>query len=253
MCSSRPALISILVSLAWLSLAFPAHAQPTADRPELAAGDWDAVLRTYARGGLFDYAAFSADPEAKARLARFIRSAANMRPEAGLASWLNVYNAVVVHDASERLPLSSVRDHDDFFSGARHRIAGQLRSLDAIENRLIRPRFKDARVHAALNCGARGCPPLHPRAFRAAHLGATLNRLAAGFIASRVHVHRGELRVSKIFEWYRADFEASAGSLIAWIKRFDRRHRLDTLPPTAPIRFATYDWRLNQSRPRPHP
>src|SRR6185503_1557470 len=100
------------------------------------------------------YGGLKADTAAMADLQHAYDSLGSMPDQAGLADWINAYNIVVVHSVVARYPIRSVRDVNGFFDHAQHRVGGQQRTLDAIENRVIRERFHDARVHAALNCGA---------------------------------------------------------------------------------------------------
>ena len=210
---------------------------------------WDRVLREHARRGGLDYGALSEDREAMADLDRFLAAVAEMPDDAPLASWLNAYNAIVVKSVVERYPMRSVRDVPGFFDRARHRVAGRMRTLDDLEHRVIRVRFPDARVHAALNCAARSCPPLHGRAFREASLDRTLDRLARAMVASERHVRvrDGALEVSQLFEWFGDDFRRDGGGSIAgFIRRFAAAdHPARALSADAPVRHIEYDWRLN--------
>ena len=206
---------------------------------------WDEVLQAHARRGGVDYAALKADAAAMAKLDRFLASVATMPESSGLADWLNAYNAIVVKSVVEAYPLRSVRDVDGFFDGRRHRVAGTQRTLDDIENRIIRPRFRDARVHFALNCAAKSCPALHGRAFRQGALDRTLDRLVARSLASRRHVRVAdrELQVSEIFHWFHEDFERDGGSIRGWLER--KGVDLSGVPASAQIGRIRYDWRLN--------
>lgn len=208
---------------------------------------WDRVLQAHARQGGLDYGGLRGDPEAMARLERFRVAVAEMPESEPLSSWLNAYNALVVSAIVERYPLASVRDVPGFFDRARHRVAGRMRTLDDLEHRVIRARFPDARVHAALNCGARSCPPLHGRAFREASLDRTLDRLAQRWVASdrHVRVRGGRLEVSQLFEWFAADFRRDAGSVRGWIGHHDATGRLRGVPEDAAMVYVPYDWRLN--------
>jgi len=214
-------------------------------------GPWDQVLQQYARRGGFDYAGLKNDSEARGKLDGFLRSVASMPPSAGLADWLNAYNALVVAQVLEHYPIDSVKSVPGFFDQKTHRVAGQSRTLDAIENQVIRPRFEDPRVHFALNCGARSCPALHPRAFRSGHLDAVLDRLARRAMRSDTHVERVEddrWKVSALFFWFRQDFVEEAGSVVAWIKRYGGE-AVAGLDREDQLVQRDYDWRLND-RPR---
>lgn len=231
--------LALVLALACASLA-PSGASALDVEP------WDRVLRAHARGDGFDYAGLARDEAARADLRLFLDGVASMPEDEGLASWLNAYNAVVVSAIAARWPLDSVRSVPGFFDRARHRVAGADRTLDDLEHRIIRERFRDARVHAALVCGARSCPALHARAFRAADLDATLTRLTRAWLASDRHLRPTAegVRASAIVGWYRADFERDAGSVLAWLRRY-APDRMRGVPDTARVEALPYDWRVN--------
>jgi hypothetical protein len=236
----RAIVIALLVLVASVAVA------PVASALDVA--PWDRVLRTYARRGGLNYAGLAADPAARADLDLFLASVATMPESEPLYAWLNAYNAVVVKSVLARYPLRSVRDVPGFFDRAQHRVAGQMRTLDQIENQIVRPRFHDARVHVALNCAARSCPALASRAFTAGNVDASLTRLARSMIANDTHVRfrNGTLELSPIFTWFAADFVRDAGSVRAWITRYDERGKHTAVPANAPTRERVYDWRLNE-------
>lgn len=207
------------------------------------------VLVATVHGGRVDYAAFGRDPTLRADLDRYVASLATMPDGAGLADWLNAYNGLVVSSVVAHYPIRSVREVPGFFDRQRHRVAGSERTLDAIENQVIRPRFHDARVHVALVCGAVGCPSLPSHVFRASSLDATLTRLARAVVASERYVRTrgGQLALSEIFFWFREDFERDAGSVLAWLRRYDERGRLAAFPAdVTPLRIP-YAWSLNDA------
>ena len=83
------------------------------------------------------------------------------------AFWINAYNAVCVqtiidHGVPDSVPHAAIFG-TNIFTERTYRIAGKVRSLDDIEHGILRKRFKDNRVHAALVCGASSCPRLRPR------------------------------------------------------------------------------------------
>lgn len=233
-----------IVLVACVAMARPARALDVAP--------WQRVLDAHTRRGGFDYAGLRADPPRRADLDVFLAGVAAMPESEPLYAWLDAYNALVVKAVVARPGLRSVRDVPGFFDRVQHRVAGRARTLDQLENEVIRRRFPDARVHAALNCGARSCPALSPRAFTAANVDGELTRLARAMVASDAHVRvrDGALSVSAIFTWYAGDFRRDAGSVRAWIARYDATGRLRALPANAPVRELGYDWALNAAPPR---
>ncbi|AKF06221.1 DUF547 domain-containing protein [Sandaracinus amylolyticus] len=211
---------------------------------------WDRVLRAHARNEGFDYAGLARDEAGRRDLATFLESVATMREDEPLSSWLNAYDAIVVSEIVERWPLESVMRVPGFFDRERHRVAGRERTLDDVEHRVIRARFRDARVHAALVCGARSCPALHPRAFRESDLDATLDRLTRAWMVSDrgLRVEGGTVRASAILTWYRADFERDGGgSVLGWLRRY-APERVRGISDGTAVGELGYDWSVNQAR-----
>jgi hypothetical protein len=208
---------------------------------------YQTVLNAHANRGGLDYAALRTNEISRSALNRFVESLDAMPDSAPLADWLNAYNAIVIKSVVERWPMSSVRDTPTFFTAARVRVAGRSMSLDTMENEIIRGRFNDARVHFALNCAAVSCPPLPPHAFEQSTLSATLDRLARAAVANDafVRVEGRRVLVSELFFWFEADFRRDAGSVIAWLKRFDAGHRLDGVSSSVTLERIPYSWAVN--------
>lgn len=206
---------------------------------------WASVLSRHVREGRVDYAALHKDQDARSQLATFLHRASRMRDDEPLATWLNVYNALVISSVLDRFPVRSVRDISGFFDARRHRVAGQMRTLDEIEQQVIVDRFKDSRVHAALCYGAASSPPLHPLPFTADTLDATLTQLAQAWVASESHVKReaDRLALSSLFFWSQ-DFARDAGGLVGWIKKYGGQRYAALREETLLIEID-YDWQLN--------
>lgn len=179
--------------------------------------------------------------------------------EARIAFWLNVYNAAVVRLVLDEWPIDSVRDVG-WLPGAAFRkpvlsmegLGRRRMSLDDVEHDTLRhdPGLFDARMHFALVCGARSCPPLRAEAYRGADLGAQLDDQGRRFLRD-VTKNRWDgasrtLFLSAIFRWFREDFERAAGSVPAFVARY--------LPPAdaaaieageVEVEHLDYDWALN--------
>ena len=222
-------------------------------------GAWSRLLRTYVdERGLVDYGAWKDSREGRAALAAYLASlAAPAEPAAGgaerAASLINAYNALTVAWVIENYPTASIRTLADSFTARRHTLGGHKVSLDQIEHEALRPQV-GYRVHAALVCAARSCPPLRREAYTAAALDAQLDAAMAGWLAredlNAFDGSRGVARLSSIFEWFADDLARAGG-----VREVLRRHG----PPAAralagrgdlKVETLPYDWALNDQHPR---
>ncbi|MCJ7749788.1 MAG: DUF547 domain-containing protein [Armatimonadetes bacterium] len=216
---------------------------------------FDRILQAHVKDGLVDYASLKA--EHAADLDEYLQSLADAKGFDGsddeLAFWLNAYNASVIKGILDRYPnVKSVMDIEGFFDDKRWRAAGRLRSLNGIENEIIRPRFEDPRIHFILVCAAESCPPLPNRAMDGKTLQSQLDRAAKEAIDSIKYVQVDPdakvLRLTRIMSWYRKDFEADAGSLQAYVLKYIEdpgKSQLQGADYT--VQFMDYDWALNDA------
>ena len=228
----------VIFPAVFLAATSPAHA-------EIAHGAWDALLRAHVSDSRVDYRGFAKERPA---LDAYRRSIAEASGELDFASLLNGYNAAVVASVLDTGQPARVLDVKGFFKERKHVIAGRELTLDELETR-IRSRFKDPRIHFALNCAAVSCPPLYERAFTPGNVDAVLSERTRRFLNGAgvvVDAQRG-LVVSSLFDWYKDDFIAKEGSVAAYLKRWvsepGRRAALDA---GRPILFQVYDWQLNR-------
>ncbi len=179
-----------------------------------------------------------------------------------MAFLVNAYNAFTVELILTRWPdLKSIKDLGSLLQSPWKKkffvLLGEERHLDWIEHDQLRPRYKDPRVHAAVNCASIGCPALRPEAFTAPKLEAQFDDGMMRFMADRTRnrVAGGKLEVSLIFKWFREDFEQG------WLGFAQARGPVRALcrrsSPTSPTSstscasgrlspgFLDYDWSLN--------
>ena len=190
-----------------------------------------------------------------------------------LAYWINAYNAATLKAVLLHYPISSVAEVDaptllffmpeksGFFYFLRPVFGGKEWSLYHLEHDLIRPRFKDPRIHFALNCASRGCPRLPRRAFSAHNLDAELDRETRTFLSEarnfRVDFAARAIYLSSLFDWYQEDYikwllaqGIEKPTLLDYVYRYlspAKRNRLDHCTECE-VRFVTYDWNLNDQR-----
>jgi len=182
--------------------------------------------------------------------------------EHALAYWINAYNAFVLAAVLEEYPIRSVWKVRDgqFFTRARHLAGGILLSLNDIEHRILRGRFREPRIHFALNCASNGCPPMRPQAFAPEDIQQTLHAATQQFLASewncRIDRAQKKIFVSRLFRMYAEDFAGEADSTVEYrmgVLRFVAEHTGE--PFEAIVDYAvvynTYDWGLNDSHRDP--
>lgn len=211
------------LALALTLLPIPVHAQDASALPGPAR--LDALLREVVRPRGVDYAGLRARlPELVAIHGWYGANGPRTTPAAfssraaRLAYWLNAYNVTVLRAVAEA-PASmrnvlSYLPESGFFRARRWRVDGRDLTLDQVENQEVRPVFRDARVHFALNCAARSCPPLRAGIYTPQAVHAQLDEQTRRYLnaAGAVTVDAGTRRVraTQLFEWFRDDFIASA-------------------------------------------
>jgi hypothetical protein len=173
---------------------------------------------------------------------------------------INAYNAFTVQlIVSQPARPDSIRDLKDPWKEARWTVGGHNLSLDDIEHGLLRPLYKDPRLHFALNCASVGCPPLRAAPFAPATLDAQLDAAARDTLARSgwLRVDGGALHTTKLLDWYGGDFTAEGWSPIApskaaWLATFGPpavRTAVDAEKGDPKIVYVDYDWSLNQRGP----
>ncbi len=177
------------------------------------------------------------------------------------AYWINLYNALTVDLIISRFPVASIRDVN-ISPGLVERgpwgaklltIEGEKLSLDDIEHRILRPIWRDNRVHYAINCASLGCPNLQPTAYTSDNSEALLEFGAREFInhPRGVAIQKGKLQVSSIYVWFQEDFGRGAADLMAHWQEYAEPALAGALEIYQGSLAHDYDWRLNGVDGRP--
>jgi Protein of unknown function, DUF547 len=205
---------------------------------------FDALLKKYVNAeGKVNYKGFKTE---KNNLEAYIKTLSLKTPDETfskndkIAYWINAYNALTINLILENYPLNSITqlDKGKTWDVKRFELGGVKYSLNDIENNILRP-LGDARIHFALNCAAKSCPPLANQAFSGDNLDGLLEARTKAFMNSKANSLMGsEIKLSKIFDWYSKDF----GDIIKFVNRYSKIQ----VPKTAKLAFTEYDWSLNQ-------
>ncbi|XP_022596655.1 uncharacterized protein LOC111218571 isoform X2 [Seriola dumerili] len=198
--------------------------------------------------------------------------------EEKLAFFINIYNALVIHGYLRMGPPTNMWQRYRFFNYVSYLIGGEVFTLQDIENGVLRgnrkgvaqlrrpfsktdPRLRvalpDAEplIHFALNCGAKGCPPI--KTYTPQDIDSQLRTAAEAFLENDdgcvVDSGKREVRLSQIFKWYKADFGGTDEKLLKWVLE----HMGDSPKKTSlqdilsagktKVCFLPYDWSSNSS------
>lgn len=173
------------------------------------------------------------------------------------AFWINLYNAETIRVILDNLPVTSIRniksspfDVKGPWNDVRLNVEGTALSLDNIENKILRPVFKDARVHYGLNCAAIGCPNLRSQAFKGYNLDRALDEQARTFINNPrgAFVENGKLTASRIFLWYTDDYGGNEAGILTHIRSYAAPELSRDLSGISSISRYKYDWGLNSAQ-----
>jgi len=165
------------------------------------------------------------------------------------AFYINAYNLIVIKAILNQYPLASPVEVPGFFDGKKHKVGGKNMTLNQLEDKL-RHVFEDPRIHFALACGGKGCPPLANFAYTAVNLATQLDAQTRKALNNdafiKLDTKENTVYLSQIFQWYQQDFAPSKSEVINYINTF----RQIPIPSTYAIKYYTYDWSLNsQKRP----
>ena len=243
----RPLVTPILSCLLASLAAQDAAAPKTVDHAV-----FDALLAATVRDERVDYVAIRDQhaPALRAYLDKLSNVVVEALPEREqLAFYFNLYNAAMIAAAVDNLHAEWSPAAADYavFKAKRIALQGKRVSLDDLEHETLRKKFKEPRLHVALVCGARSCPPLLPRAYRAADLEATLaanlQRFVRDTARNRVDDKAKKLELSRLFDWFKADFGGDAG-----VKKL-LSEQLGRDVTGYAISYLDYDWTLNLAVP----
>jgi Protein of unknown function, DUF547 len=218
---------------------------------------WDALLKKHVGAdGFVDYKGFVQDSAALNRYLHLLESAhpsdKNWSRNEQMAYWINAYNAYTVQLIVRNYPVESIKDIKRGVAFVNSvwdikfiHIQGFTYDLNNIEHNILRPVFKDARVHAAVNCASYSCPKLLNEAYTAQRLEAQLDASMRGFVNDplRNRITADKAEVSEIFKWFKGDFERDAGSVREFLNRYSKVKLLDKTE----ISHIDYNWKLNEA------
>jgi len=220
--------------------------QPPPPPPAFTHAPFDALLKKHvSSSGKVNYKGFKSD---ESKLNAYLNQLEGTPIDKGwsknkkMAYWINAYNAYTIKLILNNYPISSIQKLEGGKPWDKKwiKLDGRTLSLNNIENDILRPTYKDARIHFAVNCAAKSCPPLLNQAWTASNLNANFEKQAKAFINNSKfnNISGSKVEVSKIFDWYGEDF----GDLRSYLNKYSN----DKINAGTSIQYMDYDWSLNE-------
>lgn len=222
---------------------------------------WDRLLAEGTKDGLADYRYFQKN---RADLDAYLDSIAradlgSLAPDELHALLINAYNALTVRVILDHSTVQSIREINGVWTKLKHSVGGHEVTLDEIEHNIIRPFFRDPRIHFAVNCASYSCAPLTSWAFTGQRLNEQLEEVTRAFLGNEanVRIENGTLYLSQYFDWYGDDFvsegwEPRAESIEEFVALYASPEAAEAIRRQGDrlrTRFLDYDWSLNAATP----
>ena len=216
------------------------------------------LLNSYVHEGQVNYDGFKRD---ESKLDQYLEMLATIDPQdltadERFAFYANAYNAWTIKVILSKYPkISSIKELGLFNTGPWRkklvRLDGRVLSLDNIEHDILRPQFKDPRVHFAINCAAYSCPPLRSEPYVGSRLDDQLDEATRAFInhPDRTYLDGDSLYVSKIFKWFAEDFNDDPTTFVLRYAQGRFKSELSARGDGVKVKYLSYDWSLN-NRPQ---
>jgi hypothetical protein len=213
------------------------------------------LLSKYIKDGVVDYQGFKDEEE---RLDAYLKvlertDTSKLSRDEQLAFYINAYNATTIKFILTAYPgIESIWDLGGRFFNKPFdkkivRIEGKTISLDDLEHGIIRPRFKEPRVHFAVNCASKSCPPLISEPYQGSTLDMQLTSVTRAFLndPEKNYLDGKKLHVSKIFKWFKEDFNDDVVGFVIQFADEDLKGKLVKNRDKIKVKHLDYDWSLN--------
>jgi len=217
-------------------------------------GRWTDLLQMYVHNGVVDYGGFKVE---ESKLDRYLDVLATTDPnrlshDEQFAFFINAYNAWTIKLILTAWPdVQSIKDLGGFLKTPWQKafvsLNGGTMTLDDIEHRILRPRFKDPRVHFAINCAAVSCPPLRSEAYVGHRIDEQLNDSTRSFLndSKNYRFEGHQFYISRIFKWFGEDFNDDPLGFYLKFAEEPLKTDLEKSQSDIDIEYLDYNWALN--------
>lgn len=224
------------------------------------------ILKKYNHNGLVDYKNLKNEK----KLDLYLKNLSSVNPNkletdaAKIAFWINVYNAFTIKAIVDNYPVESINDlhtgglilgtilsttiwDEDFI-----KLNGIEYSLNDIEHKILRKKFKEPRIHFAIVCASISCPKLREEAYTESKLDLQLKDQAKIFFndesRNKFDLENQKAYLSKILDWFEEDFGDSEQHVLKFVAEYLNKNLKENILNNIDswsIDYLDYDWGLN--------
>ncbi len=241
-----------------------------------------ATLTTFVdAAGMVDYAGLKRNPRDLNTYLKYVSTVPEQTIDqwsdpSQIAFWINTYNALTLKAILDHYPIkssffrsltypkNSIRQIPGVWKKLKFTVHNRRMTLEHIEHEILRVQFNEPRIHVALVCAAKGCPPLRNEPYTGPRLDAQLNDQAAAFLADitkfKIDLKKKIVHVSPIFKWFGEDFvktyapPENTGDLdaeLSAVMNYLATHANALFRPYLyrgkyEVKYLDYDWSLNE-------
>lgn len=233
-------------AIIWVSFAWPADMVDNSGYAQL--------LKLYVKDGKVDYQGFKNHEDELDQYLEVLEAvdSGRLSHHQQFAFYINAYNAWTIKLILSGYPgINSIKELGSLFKSPWKkkicRIDGKVISLDDIEHGILMPTFKDPRIHFAVNCASKSCPPLRSEPYEGDRLDEQLVEMTEAFIndLQKNSIRNNTLYVSRIFKWYGEDFDNDLIGFFFKYAKGDLRQKLGNDKTKLMVKYLDYDWSLN--------
>lgn len=224
---------------------------------------FDSLLVRYVKNGLVNYNRFKSERRA---LNTYLCQLAGtdvkkiFSHRARFAFWINAYNALTIRGVLDRLPADAAAQKKfsvaakelNFWKGSLYEVSGQWLSLDDIEHKILRPKFKDPRLHFAIVCASKGCPDLANRAYTGINVYSLMDKGTRQYMSSDRGFRKGNdktIHLSQLFNWFAGDFaQKPYQHRLLFVAKFIPKEHQEFVKKnhaSLVVKWLDYSWQLN--------
>lgn len=226
---------------------------------------WQEILSTYVddahQSGInrFNYSAVTSGDARKlkaylAYLQQF--DPRQLNSEEAKAFWINLFNAIQVERVIETFQNGSNRAINRLLDGRLRagsrwsrdavEIAMQTLSLNDIEHGILRPIWKDPRMHFAIISCSLGGANIQKTAFNGENNEALLEKAKTEFLQHprAVRIQGSELILNTVFDWYATDFGSNRQAVLTYLRNNVDEKTREAMRGLSRVSYE-YSWDLN--------